>query len=105
MLLPFLVNNKLVFSFIFVLTFLTFWHSFVYIVLVFLGIGNNGSHVGSSNSYRTNNINNDSFSRQLIEAGMPEIPEFPFKDTSVITSLINTGILMIIFYLIYYFLF
>lgn len=36
-------------------------------------------------------ISNSQYSRQLMEAGMPEIPEFPFKDPSSLPPLLSSN--------------
>ncbi|XP_039278522.1 tudor domain-containing protein 3 isoform X2 [Nilaparvata lugens] len=49
------------------------------------------SNTNSSNSYRSNAGGNDNYNQQLMEAGMPEIPEFPYKDSSSIQPLMGSG--------------
>uniref|UniRef100_A0A1B6DJ63 Tudor domain-containing protein 3 n=1 Tax=Clastoptera arizonana TaxID=38151 RepID=A0A1B6DJ63_9HEMI len=44
----------------------------------------------SGNNYKSVN-NSSSYSRQMLEAKMPEIPEFPFKDPSSIPSLMSSN--------------
>ncbi|KAG8299174.1 hypothetical protein J6590_107432, partial [Homalodisca vitripennis] len=41
---------------------------------------------GGNAGYKNSNAN---YTRQLLEAGMPEIPEFPFKDASSLPPLLS----------------
>uniref|UniRef100_A0A1B6GAC8 Survival of motor neuron-related-splicing factor 30 n=1 Tax=Cuerna arida TaxID=1464854 RepID=A0A1B6GAC8_9HEMI len=46
----------------------------------------NNSGPGGNAGYKNSNAN---YTRQLLEAGMPEIPEFPFKDASSLPPLLS----------------
>ncbi|RZF42134.1 hypothetical protein LSTR_LSTR013643 [Laodelphax striatellus] len=46
---------------------------------------------GDVSNYRSTTGSNDNYSQQLMDAGMPEIPEFPYKDASSIQPLMSAG--------------